>query len=301
MTELKEEISRLKKERNAVILAHNYQLEEVQVVADYVGDSFYLSKIAAKADAEVIVFCGVRFMAETAKFLSPEKTVLLPEVAAGCPLADTITAQDIEKIKQQHTDAAVVCYINSSAEVKAASDICCTSSNAVKIAASLPNKKLIFVPDKNLGDYIAKQLPDKEFVFWEGCCPTHAQVTPVHVEKMRASYPGAQLLIHPECYPEVTRQADFAGSTSEIIRFAENSTAQVFLIGTEIGVLHALKASQPQKQFVLLHEGLVCPDMKKTNLHSVYNTLVNNCYEITNDKALFDKARQAISRMLELA
>lgn len=301
MTEWIREIDRLKKDRNAVILAHNYQLEEVQAVADYVGDSFYLSKIAAKVAAEVIVFCGVRFMAETAKILSPDKTVLLPEVAAGCPLADTITAQDIERLKQQHADAAVVCYINSSAQVKAASDVCCTSANAVKIAGSLPNKKLIFVPDKNLGDYIAKRLPEKEFVFGEGCCPTHAQVTPAHVEKMRARYPGAQLLIHPECCPEVTGQADFAGSTSAIIHFAESSAAQVFLIGTEIGVLFALKACQPHKQFILLHEGLLCPDMKKTNIQSIYNALANNCHEIMNDKALFDKARQSISRMLELA
>ncbi|MCE5287518.1 MAG: quinolinate synthase NadA [Pelosinus sp.] len=296
--ELKQKIEELKKAQGAVILAHNYQLDEVQEVADYVGDSFYLSKIAASIANEVIVFCGVRFMAETAKILSPHKTVLLPESDAGCPLADTITAEDVRSLKKQHPNAPVVCYINSSAEVKAESDICCTSSNAVKLVAALPDQTVIFIPDENLGDYVAKQVPDKELILWKGCCVTHAKVQPDNIKAVRKKYPEAKILIHPECAPRVVAAADFAGSTAEIIRYAENSKEKTFVIGTELGVLHSLAKSCPDKKFFLLHPGLVCPNMKKTRLHSIYNALQQRQAEITVTEELAIKARLALTRML---
>jgi len=301
LIELKEKIENLKRKRNALILAHNYQLDEVQAVADYIGDSFYLSKVAAEIESDVIVFCGVRFMAETAKILSPDKVVLLPETDAGCPLADTITAENVRELKSQYPGVPVVCYVNSSVEVKAESDICCTSANAIKVVASLPGTKVIFIPDQNLGDYVAKQLPDKELILWQGCCVTHAKVTPENVTQVRERYPEAKILIHPECIPTVVKLADFVGSTSAIIRYVENSPAQVFVIGTEVGVLCKLKTACPEKQFILLHSGLVCPNMKKTRQQSVYDALLNNQYEINVDEIVAEKARHTLTLMLELA
>ncbi|WP_094605966.1 quinolinate synthase NadA [Sporomusa silvacetica] len=301
MTELKEKIENLKRKRNALILAHNYQLDEVQEVADYVGDSFYLSKVAAEIESDVIVFCGVRFMAETAKILSPDKVVLLPEIDAGCPLADTITAENVRELKSQYPGVPVVCYVNSSVEVKAESDICCTSANAIKVVASLTGTKVIFIPDKNLGDYVAKQLPDKELILWQGCCVTHAKVKPENVTQVRERYPEAKILIHPECIPAVVKLADFVGSTSAIIRYVENSPAEVFVIGTEVGVLCKLKTACPEKQFILLHSGLICPNMKKTRRQSIYDALLNNRYEINVDETVAEKARHTLTLMLELA
>lgn len=300
MVELKPKIEQLKRERNAVILAHNYQLDEIQAVADYIGDSFYLSKVAAGIDCDVIVFGGVRFMAETAKLLSPERVVLLPELDAGCPLADTISDEDVRELKRRHPGAPVVCYINSSAAVKAESDICCTSANAVKVVASLPDRKVIFVPDENLGNYVAQQLPDKELILWQGCCVTHAKVKPDAIPALRQKYPDAKILVHPECAPAVVELADFVGSTSAIIQYAENSAAGVFIIGTEVGVLCWLRKSRPEKQFYLLHPGLVCPNMKKNRLQSIYDALTNNQYSIQVDAAIAAKAKQAISRMMEV-
>jgi quinolinate synthase len=294
------EIQRLKQECNAVILAHNYQLDEVQKVADYIGDSFYLSKIAASSQQDVIVFCGVRFMAETAKILSPAKTVLLPEKDAGCPLAEMITAEGLRTLKSKHPNVPVVCYVNSSAEVKAESDICCTSANAVSIVASLPGSKVIFVPDENLGDYIAKQIPDKELILWKGHCVTHAKVKPEDVEHIRELYPAAKILIHPECNPAVVDLADFVGSTSEIIRYAEKSSDNTFVIGTEMGVVCTLKENLPGKQFFLLHPGLVCPNMKKTRIESVYQALYKQQYEIHVDPEYTMRAQRALQRMLEV-
>jgi len=300
LLDFKLEIQKLKAKRNAVILAHNYQLDEVQEVADYVGDSFYLSKIAASTQQDVIVFCGVQFMAETAKILSPQKVVLLPEQDAGCPLADMITAQGLRELKAKHPGVPVVCYVNSSAEVKAESDICCTSANALKIVASLPEKKVIFVPDENLGDYVAKQLPQKELILWQGHCITHAKVKPNNVKLVREQYPNAQVLIHPECHPSVVELADFVGSTSEIIHYAKQSEAKTFVIGTEVGVVSYLKMQLPHKEFLLLHSGLVCPNMKKTRLESVYEALRNNQYEIQVPDNLANQARQTLERMLEV-
>lgn len=290
----------MKNKHNAVILAHNYQLPEVQEVADYLGDSLYLSQVAASTEAEVIVFCGVRFMAETAHILSPKKVVLLPESEALCPLADMITVEQLREFKAKHEGSPVVCYINSSAEIKAESDVCCTSANAVKVLSALPEQKIMFVPDKNLGGYIAKQLPEKEIILWPGFCPTHAKVKASEVQKIRELYPKAKLLIHPECEPSVVALADFAGSTSAIIRYAEQSKGQEFLIGTEMGVLHKLEAALPNKRFFLLHPGLVCPNMKKTHLESIYESLQQGKEEIKVNPEVASRARRSLQRMLEV-
>ncbi|MDR7867111.1 MAG: quinolinate synthase NadA [Sporomusaceae bacterium] len=298
MDKLAREIQKLKHDRHALILAHNYQLDEVQAVADHVGDSFHLSKIAAQTDCAAIVFAGVRFMAETAKILAPAKTVLLPEPDAGCPLADTIAAADVENLRRLHPGAPVVCYINSSAAVKALSDICCTSANAVKVVASLPAAKVIFVPDANLGAYVAKRLPAKELVLWKGTCVTHAKVAPRDILAVREKHPAAKILVHPECAPAVVEMADFAGSTADIIRYAASSRAPVLAIGTEAGVLSAIKAARPDRQVFLLHPGLVCPNMKKTRLASIHDALLHNRQQIAVDATVAGKASQAITRML---
>ena len=298
--ELIEKIQALKKERNAVIVAHNYQVDDVQEVADIVGDSFALSKYCASGNADVIVFCGVHFMAESAKILSPEKTVLLPEKDAGCPMADMVTADALRREKEKYKDAAVVCYINSSAEIKAECDVCCTSSNALKVVGSLKEKDILFVPDQNLGSYIAAKLPEKNFILWKGFCATHHRIKKDEVIKIREMHPDALVLVHPECRPEVVEMADFVGSTKQIIDYANSSPHQKFIIGTEMGVLYKLKKDNPGKTFYLLSPGLICPNMKKTSLESVYNALNEMKYEINVDPQISAKARRALDRMLEL-
>ncbi len=299
--DLKSEIIRLKKEKNAVIVAHSYQRDEVQEIADMVGDSFALSKFCATTDAEVVVFCGVHFMAESAKILSPEKTVLLPEIDAGCPMADMITGPDLKEFKAKNPDAAVVCYINSSAEVKAESDVCCTSSNAVNIVKKMPEKKILFVPDMNLGRFVAEQVPEKEIICWEGYCITHFRITAEEVLKVKELHPDAKLLIHPECRPEVVELGDFVGSTKQIIDYARNSDCQKFIIGTEMGVLYQLQNENPNKTFYMMSNGLVCPNMKKTRLVSVYNALAEMKYQMELDENVRLKAKTCLERMLELA
>jgi len=298
--ELVRKIYELKKQRNAVIVAHNYQIDEVQEIADMVGDSLALSQYCAKSQHEVIVFCGVHFMAESAKLLSPEKTVLLPELDAGCPMAEMVTAEALREEKKKHPDAVVVCYINSTAEVKAECDYCCTSSNAVKVIRSIKQDKIIFVPDCNLGSYIAKMVPEKQIILWKGFCATHHRIKSDDVKKVRELHPDAVLLVHPECRPEVTELADFIGSTKQIIDYASNSDAKKFIIGTEMGVLHKLKKDNPEKQFYLLSQGLVCPNMKKTSLNSVYEALRDMKYNIVLDEKIMVKARKPLDRMLEL-
>jgi len=256
--------------------------------------------IIASTTHDVIVFCGVKFMAETAKILSPEKIVLLPESDAGCPLAEMITAEGLRELKAQHPGVPVVCYVNSSAEVKAESDVCCTSSNALKIVAGLPDTKVIFVPDGHLGDYIARQIPEKELILWQGYCVTHAKVKPSDVIVARERYPAAKILVHPECHPSVVELADFAGSTSEIIQYAQDSEVETLIIGTEMGVVSYLQRMLPNKQILLLHAGLVCPNMKKTSLQSVYEALLHNRYEINVEKNLASQAKGALDRMLEI-
>lgn len=299
-TEIVHEILRLKKQNNAVIVAHNYQVDEVQEVADMVGDSLALSRYCADNPAEVVVFCGVHFMAESAKILSPQKTVLLPEIDAGCPMADMVTAEALRGKKREMPDAAVVCYINTSAEVKAESDICCTSSNAVKVAGAVNQQRILFVPDQNLGAYVARHIPEKEVVLWKGFCITHHRIKVEDVRRIREAHPGAVFLIHPECQPEVVEMADFVGSTKGIIDYARNSKSDKFIVGTEMGILYSLKKENPAKQFYLLSQGLICPNMKKTSLHSVYSALTQMKYPIEIDEEVRVKAKTCLDRMLQI-
>ena len=298
---MQEAIKKLKKEKNAVILAHYYQLGEVIEVADMVGDSFALSKRAKETDADMIVFCGVRFMAESAKILSPGKKVLLPAQNAGCPMADMVTPEDVLRLRAQYPDAAVVCYVNSSCAVKAECDVCVTSSNAVRIVRALPEKRIVFVPDQHLAGYVAAQVPEKEIIPFSGYCIVHHRVGTEDVDKAIAAVPGAPLLVHPECPEPVVRRADFVGSTEQIIRFATDSPEKAFLIGTEMGILHTLQKKNPDKKFYLLAPGLICSNMKKTRLTDVYEALVHEQYEVVLDEAVMNRARRSLDRMLELA
>lgn len=300
MKEIIDKISELKEQRNATILAHNYQIGEVQEIADFVGDSFALSKKAKETACDVIVFCGVHFMAETAKILSPQKTILLPARDAGCPMADMVTVPDVEALRKAHPDAAVVCYVNSSAEVKAVSDVCCTSSNAVSVIRSLPNRRIIFIPDENLGDYVARQLPDKEIILFEGYCTTHKRVTLEETDAARKAVPDAKLLVHPECRPEVVAKADFAGSTSQIIDYVTNAEDRRFIIGTEQGVLHWLKQKHPDKKFYLLSQKLICPNMKKTTLKTILTALETMTYQIRLSEQIIERAYGSLEKMLRI-
>ncbi|WP_123053405.1 quinolinate synthase NadA [Clostridium sp. JN-1] len=295
------EINRLKKEKNACILAHNYQLPEVQDIADIVGDSFALSRAAAKMDNEVIVFCGVKFMAESAKILSPNKRVLLPSKYAGCPLADCIDEEQLMMEKEKHPDAAVVCYINSSTEVKAISDICCTSSNAVKVIESIDKNKILFVPDENLASFAAEKVTDKEIIPWtSGHCITHARITMEDVKKVKNDHPEAEILVHPEVPKVIRDNADFVGSTSQIIDYAKNSQNSEFIIGTEMGVLHKMENDNPEKKFYLLSSKLICQNMKMTTLKEVHNSLLNMEHEIFVPDEIRLKALSSLEKMLKI-
>jgi quinolinate synthase len=297
---LKSEIHELKEKTGALILAHTYQNSEVQEIADFIGDSLELSRLAANAPQKVLVFCGVHFMAESAAILSPEKTVLLPAPDAGCPMANMADPETIREWRSKYPRAAVVAYVNTSAAVKAESDICCTSSNALKIVSSLDAKEIIFLPDQNLGKYIASQIPDKKFHLWPGYCHTHHRVTIAEVEKAKKALPEAKVLIHPECKPEVSALADFVGSTKQIIEHVGKSEASVFIIGTEMGILHALKKRYPEKKFYLLTPGLVCPNMKKTSLEKIAASLRKMEPVITVPEPIRSKARLALERMLAI-
>lgn len=297
---LTERIMKWKQEKNAAIVAHNYQIDEVQDIADRVGDSFSLSKYCAATSCDLIVFCGVHFMAESAKILSPEKTVLLPEKDAGCPMADMVTAESLREKKKEHPGCPVVCYINSSAEVKAESDICCTSSNAIKVIQSLPETDILFVPDQNLGHYVQSFLPEKRIILWDGYCITHHRVRREAVERAKALHPDAAVLVHPECRPEVTALADFVGSTSQIIDMAGKIPNDTVIIGTEMGVLHKLKKDNPGKTFYLLSPSFICPNMKKTTLQSVHDALAGHRHVIEVEEAVRNKAVRCLNRMLEV-
>ncbi|MEJ6952495.1 quinolinate synthase NadA [Natronospora cellulosivora (SeqCode)] len=298
--EIIQEIEELKAERNAIILAHYYQPNEVQDIADYLGDSFGLSQKAATTNADLIVFCGVKFMGESAKILSPEKTVLLPEKMAGCPMADMVDADALRKMKKKYPEHTVITYVNSSAEVKAESDVCCTSSNALKIVEAIDNDKILFVPDQNLGTYVANRT-DKEVVLWEGYCNTHHRVELDEIKKVKELHPDAPILIHPESKPEVLALADYAGSTAGILKYARESSADTLIIGTEQGILHQLKKESPEKTFYLLSSKLICPNMKKTNLNKVLNALLNMESKVEIDENIRVKAYRALNKMLELA
>ena len=295
-----QEIKRLKKEKNAVILAHNYQIPEIQDIADIVGDSLKLSEEAAKTEADIIVFCGVHFMAESAKILSPEKKVLLPARDAGCPMADMVTAEQLRSYKQANPDTKVVCYVNSSAEVKAECDICCTSSNAMAVVNSLKGEEIIFAPDKNLGSYINSKLEGKKMKLWHGYCITHERVQEAEIIKVKEKNPGVKVLVHPECNPVVVKHADFVGSTSQILEYARTHDDKAFIIGTEMGILHTLRKQNMTKKFTLLSPALICYNMKKTSLEDVLHVLKTEENEIHVNETVREKAYTSLKRMLDV-
>jgi quinolinate synthase len=297
--ELIEKINHLKKERNAVILAHNYQISEVQDIADYVGDSLGLSLQASKTDADVIVFCGVYFMAETAKILSPGKTVLIPDSSAGCPMADMITADELLKLKAEHPGAKVLCYVNTSAEVKAECDVCCTSGNAEKVVMEAfdRDEEIIFAPDQYLAHYVSKSA-GREFIKWQGFCPTHMKIMPEDIERERKAHPRVEVLVHPECRASVTDMADRVLSTEGMIRYVSVTHSGEFIIGTELGILHRLHKENPGKIFYPLTERAVCPNMKKTTLEKVLWSLEDMKDEVSVPEEIMAKARKSLDIML---
>lgn len=300
MESIKKEIEKLKKDKKAVILAHYYVPGEVQEIADYIGDSYFLSKKARETEAEIILFAGVSFMGESAKILNLKRTVLLPDPKADCPMAHMASPEKIQEIKDQYKDVAVVCYINSSARLKAMSDVCVTSSNAVDIVRKLPNKNIFFIPDGNLGTYVAAQIPEKNVIINDGYCPVHREITLEDVKKARKAHPGASVLVHPECTAEVVDSADFVGSTSEIIRFACQSEKKEFIIGTEEGVMWELGQKEPEKAFYPIKPGQCCRDMKKITLEKVRDALKEEKYQVILDEDTAKKAGRPLNKMLEL-
>jgi quinolinate synthase len=298
-TELIKRILSLKDRRNAIILSHNYQLGEIQDIADFVGDSLELSQEAAKTEADVIVFCGVHFMAETTSILCPDKTVLLPDMHAGCPMANMVTARRLREKKKEHPKATVVCYINSTAAVKAESDICCTSANAVRIIEKLDNaEEIIFVPDQYLGHYIITQT-GKDMILWPGYCPTHMRIRPQEISKLKTEYPQARIVVHPECRPEVIALADAVLSTGGICRFSRETDAKEIIVGTEIGILHRLRKENPKKRFIAASEQVVCPRMKLITLETVLWSLENMANQVNVSERICLKAKAAVDKMLE--
>lgn len=299
--ELTDKIKKLKEEKNAVILAHNYQLPEIHDIADFVGDSLGLSMTAAKTDAEIIVFCGVHFMAETAKILSPKKTVLLPDKNAGCPMADMINADDLKSLKAAHPKAVSLCYVNTSAAVKAQCDYCCTSANALKMVQNIlkNNDEIIFIPDKYLAQYVADQVGCK-FITWEGYCPTHARILPENIIQAQKLHPRAKVLVHPECKPQLTELADVVASTEKMCAYVQNTPDTEFIIGTEIGIIHRMKKENPEKSFYPASDKATCPNMKRITLEKVLWSLEDLTYEITVPQDIMDKARLSIERMLQV-
>jgi quinolinate synthase len=294
----RERIARLKEERNAVILAHNYQRGEVQDIADFVGDSLELSQNAAKTDAEVIVFCGVHFMAETASILCPERSVLLPDKNAGCPMANMITAEELIRRKKDLPGAAVVCYVNSTAAVKAESDICCTSANAVKVIQKLDAWEILFIPDQYLGQYVSTQT-EKKMHFWPGYCPTHMKILPNHITQLRQKHPQAKVVVHPECRPDVIGLADEVLSTGGMCRYAGREDVSQMIVGTETGIIHRLRKENPGKEFIPASERAVCPNMKLITLHKVLRSLEEMKPEVKVPEEIRLQAKIAVDRMLQ--
>lgn len=298
-TRLKEKILELKKERRAVILAHNYQLGEVQDIADFVGDSLELSQNAARTDASVIVFCGVHFMAETAAILSPQKTVLLPDAHAGCPMANMITAEELIARKKELPGVPVVCYVNSTADVKAESDICCTSANAVKVVESLPADTILFVPDQYLGHYVSTQTK-KKLILWPGFCPTHARIRPEDITRRKQEYPQAKVIVHPECRPEVIALADAVLSTGGMGRYVRQTGAKEIIVGTEMGIIYRLRKENPDKVFIPVSEQAICPNMKLITLEKILWSLEEMAPVITVPEDIRVRAKAAVDRMLAI-
>lgn len=300
--DIKQEILRLKKENDVCILAHSYQSEDILEVADYTGDSYKLSIDATKVENKTILMCGVRFMAETAKILSPKKRVILSSPDAGCPMAEQMSREYIEKIKKEYPSYAVVVYVNTTAELKTVADVCVTSASALKVVGSMPQKDILFIPDQNLGSYVAKMLPEKNIKVLDGCCPIHASITEAEALSAKAKHPRALLLVHPECRAEVVKHADYAGSTSGIINFAKDSSNGEFIIGTEISIVEHLQFACPDKKFYPLSKNLICPDMKLTTLMDVYNCVCGTAgEEIIMDSETIKKARHCIDEMIRLS
>lgn len=295
--DLVKEILRLKKEKGALILAHLYQRPEIQEVADLVGDSYFLSKKAVESDAKLIVFCGVKFMAESAKILSPDKKVLLPAPDATCPMADMAIVERIQALKSQHEDSCVISYINTNIDVKSISDVCVTSSSAMKIMKNIKEKNIIFVPDRNLGSYIAEHFPEKNFILYDGFCPTHERVTKEDILPLKEAHPCYEVLCHPECNKAVREISDYIGSTSEIINYSAASDKKGFIVVTEEGVLHQMKKKSPDKDFIPLNNHMICHNMKKTTLEELYNCLLNASNEIKINEDQRLKALTALEKM----
>ncbi len=296
-----EEIQNLKRERNAIILAHYYQPNEIQEIADYVGDSYYLSEIARDSIEDTIVFCGVKFMGESAKILSPNKTILMPNLDAGCAMADMINEEQIIEFKNKYKDAYTVCYINSSARVKAHCDVAVTSSSAIDILNNIDNKQILFLPDNNLGEYIAENFKDKEFILWDGCCKYHNNIDLNDIHKLKKMYPNAKVLVHPECRKQIRDIADYIGSTTGIINYATKSDYKDYIIATEEGVLYELKKKNPKKNFYIPGGNISCKDMKKTTLENLYDTLLNMNNEVNLDEKISKNALQCLENMHLLA
>jgi len=301
MKSIEEKIQELKRERGAIIIAHNYQPDEVQAIADFTGDSLELSRKAAELEEDVIVFCGVHFMAETAAILSPEKTILLPDRFAGCPMADMITAEQLHDWKAEHPGAAVICYVNSSAAVKAECDLCCTSANAAKIVASVPEDQMIlFVPDMHLGNHVKQLLGRGNMLMWDGYCPTHSRIRDIDIQREKGAHPNAVVMAHPECPPPIRQLADKLLSTGQMCAFAKESDAQEFIVATEIGLLYRLRNENPGKKFYAPSDRAVCPNMKKIDLEKILWSLEDMQYRVTVPEEIANKARRSIEAMLEL-
>ena len=298
MNEMQQKIIDLKKKKDALILAHFYQTPDIQEIADHVCDSFEMARRAFDAKQELLIICGVHFMAESAKLLNPDKTVLIPKPDAGCPMADMITPEDVLKLRKKHPDAAVVCYVNSTAAVKAVSDICCTSSSAEQIVRALPQNQIIFIPDRNLGAYISSIITEKDFIFHEGWCPVHDCISVDDVSAANKKHPGAKLLVHPECRGDVLALADFVGSTAQIIKYALESPEDEFIIGTEYGVVEYIKKLASGKSFYPLTDSFECEDMKKTLLSDVLISLETGKYEMTLRGIEVDGAKRSLERMV---
>lgn len=296
-----EKIRKIKKEKNAVILAHYYVPDEVQAIADYIGDSFYLSKVAKETNADMIVFCGVSFMGESAAILNPEKKVLMPDMHADCAMAHMVDLKKLEELRKKYEDLAVVCYINSTAEIKSYSDVCVTSANAIKVIENLPNENIFFIPDGNLGRYVKEQLPQKNVILNDGYCPVHAAMTREEVLKEKEKHPHAKVLVHPECTKELLDEADYIGSTSGIINYAAKDDSDEYIIGTEIGVFYELKKQNPDKKFYTLQKPPICADMKFVTLEKVLDALEHESNVVTVSEDLREKALLPLERMLELA
>jgi quinolinate synthase len=299
LEELQTKIVELKKAKNAVLLAHNYQIEEVQLLADYLGDSLGLSRIAAEVDCDIIVFAGVKFMAETAKILSSDKKVLLPRLDAGCPMADMIVVDELIELKEKYKNAKVVTYVNSSVEIKAESDACCTSSNAVQVVKNIDALEIIFIPDQNLGNYVQKMVPEKKIIFFEGYCYVHHRIKKEEIEKMKELFPEAKVVVHPETRMEVIELADEVLSTSGILKYVSQSNAKEFIVGTEQGLLERIKRENPGKKIYPALRPKICSNMKRTSLRDVYDSLKEEKYEIAIDPEIAGRAKKSLDAMLK--